>query len=156
MRHGEAGKSGRKDSVLRKPTAEELLRANGLRPTSTRRRILDVLLRAKKPLSHQAVMDRLGQQPIDRVTVYRTLHRLVETGLVHEAFVNDRTGLYETADRCYVDHCHAHFTCRRCGQTVCLTEAKVPLVTGLRRGFVAQRQKVLIEGLCPRCSGGHR
>ena len=141
-----------KDAILKKPTAGDLLRENGLRCTSTRRRVLDVLLRAKKPLSHQEVMDGLGEEPIDRVTVYRTLHRLVETGLVHEAFVNDRTRLYETPERCHVDHCHAHFTCRRCGQTVCLTDAKVQLVTGLGKGFVPERQKVLIEGLCPRCS----
>ena len=134
------------------PKTIELLRASGLRSTVTRCRVLDVLRRARKPLSHLDVMDRLADEPIDRVTVYRTLNRLTKAGVLHEAFVNDRTRLYETADRCHADHCHAHFACRACQETVCLTEARVDLAQGLPTGYVPTRQKVLIEGFCPSCS----
>jgi Fur family transcriptional regulator, ferric uptake regulator len=133
-------------------TAEQLLRDRGLRCTSTRVRVLQTLLRARRPLSHQDVMGRLKGAGLDRVTVYRTLHALVEADLVHEVFVNERTSLYESSERCHIDHCHAHFTCRKCGGTTCLTDVRVPLLEGLGQGFVAERQKVLIEGLCPSCS----
>jgi len=112
-----------------------------------------ILLRARRPLSHQELMGRLGEADVDRVTVYRTLHRLVEAGLLHEALVDGRQVLYETADRCHESHCHAHFTCRVCNRTYCLTEAKVTLVEGVGDGFIAERQKVLIEGRCPQCAG---
>ena len=139
-----------------KTTPEDLLRVSRLRLTPTRRRVLDVLLRARKPLSHQELMQRLADGATDRVTVYRTLTRLVEAGVVHEAFVSDRTRLYETADRCHADHCHAHFTCRQCEQTTCLVTSEVPIVRDLPGGFVPERQKVLIEGLCPKCAAQGR
>jgi hypothetical protein len=34
-----------------------------------------------------------------------------------------------------------------------MDRAVVPLAHNLRKGYVAERQKVLIEGLCPMCAG---
>ena len=93
-----------------------------------------------------------GTERADRVSIYRALEAFVEKGLVHRAFVDDRTWLYETADRCGEDHCHPHFTCRVCGRVQCLVTVEVPIIKDMGPGFVAERQQIHISGLCPACS----
>ena len=134
-------------------TPEETLRFHGLRATPGRVAVLEVLLAADRPLTHHEILERLAPGTIDRVSVYRGLHRFAETGIVHRAYVDGRTWCYETADRCSHNRCHAHFTCRKCGRTTCMENVMVPLARGIADGFVPERQKVLIEGLCPRCAG---
>lgn len=138
---------------MHKTTPEETLRFHGLRATEGRKAVLRVLLASRRPLTQQDIFDRLAAGTMDRVSVYRALHRFAEAGIVHRAYVNERTWCFETADRCSHDHCHAHFTCRQCGQTTCMEDVVVPLARGVSKGFVAERQKVLIEGLCPKCAG---
>lgn len=128
-----------------------LLRAQRLRRTPCRERVLALLLRVRRPLSHDQILRRLGRRT-DRVTVYRTLDALVRVGLVHRVFADRRNRLFETADRCSSRACHPHFTCRECGRTVCLTGVRVPRVRRTRAGFVFERQRILIEGLCPACA----
>lgn len=137
---------------MRHATPAETLRHHGLRATAGRKAVLALLLASERPLTHQEILDRLGPDTMDRVSVYRALHRFVEAGIVHRAYVDGRTWCYETADRCDHDQCHAHFACRRCGQTTCMEDAVVPLARGITKGFVPERQKVLIEGLCARCA----
>ena len=132
-------------------TARKALRGNGLRCTRSRVAILSLLLRATKPMSHQDVMACLGG--VDKVTVYRTLEAFVQIGIVHRAYAHDRRWLYETADRCGERCCHPHFTCSGCGETTCLVDVHIPLAEGLGKGFIPERQRVHIEGLCPECAG---
>jgi len=131
--------------------ATALLTAHGLRRTPWRVKILSLLLQARRPLSHGQVMRRL-EPGADRVTVYRSLDAFVRVGLVHRVLLDTRAHLYETADRCTADACHPHFRCRSCGRTTCMPELAVPRVQGGRDGYVFQRQRVLIEGLCPDCA----
>ena len=138
--------------ALRDTTPEETLRFHGLRATTGRTALLAVLLEADHPLTHQEVLDRLPAGTMDRVSVYRSLHRLTEAGILHRAYVDGRTWCYETADRCGHNRCHPHFICRQCGTTTCMTDVVVPLARGIDKGYVPERQKVLIEGLCPRCA----
>jgi len=134
-------------------TVPELLAYAGLRRTPWRVRILSLLLQLRRPVSHGQIMGKLGARA-DRVTVYRTLDAFVRSGLVHRVLVGRRMHLYETADRCTKHACHPHFTCRACGRTTCMTELAPPRVRGRRKGYVFERQRVLIEGLCPACAAG--
>ncbi len=131
--------------------ASGLLAVHGLRRTPWRVKTLSLLLELRRPLSHEQIMRRL-EPGADRVTIYRSLDAFVRVGLVHRVLVNKRQHLYETADRCTADACHPHFSCRSCGRTTCMPELAVPRVRGRRRGYVFQRQRVLIEGLCPACA----
>jgi Fe2+ or Zn2+ uptake regulation protein len=67
------------------------------------------------------------------------------------AYVDHRRRVYELFDKCNGQNCHAHFSCRCCGTTTCLEDFNVRYEGALARGFVAETQKVLIEGLCPDC-----
>jgi len=130
---------------------KETLHAHGFRCTEGRARILRVLQSARKPLSHAEILKRTGKH-VNRVTVYRVLEAFAEAGMVHRAYVNERTWVFELSDRCTSRQCHPHFTCRKCGRVTCLTDVVVPLAKGLPKGYVAERQKVHIEGICAACA----
>ena len=131
--------------------AAAMLAEVGLRRTPRRIRLLALLLQAPRPMSHPEIHKALGRDRADRVSVYRALEAFVNTDLVHRAYVDGRTWLYETADRCAEDQCHPHFSCRQCGSVRCLVGVTVPVVKHIGRGYLAERQQVHISGLCPEC-----
>jgi Fur family ferric uptake transcriptional regulator len=131
---------------------DSLLGSVKLRRTDQRRTILDILLNAKGPRTADEIMATMIRKSANKVTVYRTLESMVATGLVHKAFVHKRAEHFELANRCTDVQCHPHFTCTNCGETFCLTDTFLPLIKGLKKGFVVHRQRVGIEGLCSSCS----
>jgi Fur family ferric uptake transcriptional regulator len=134
-----------------KVQAAEMLKASHLYCTTARVAILQVLLKAPQPLTQDQIASRLAVHH-DKVTIYRTLASLLHAGLVHKALTGAKTWQFELGHRCTTHQCHPHFTCTRCGSTHCLTDLQPPLTQGPYRGFVIQRQQVLLEGLCPRCA----
>lgn len=135
-----------------RPKVEEMLRGSTLRRTRGRVAVLKVLSKAKKPLTREQIAGRLGKGTLDKVTIYRTLERFVEAGLVHRAYLHKRASYYELAHNCTESQCHPHFTCMDCGDTHCLTEVRLPMARNLHTGFVVDRQRVQLEGLCPKCN----
>ena len=132
---------------------ENLLGTVSLRRTGPRVAILGVLLHARKPLSQEEIAAKLGPAFPNKVTIYRTLERFCKAGLVHKAFMQKRAWHFELADRCTESQCHPHFTCKKCGVISCLVGLPVSIIKGVKKGFVIHRQRVQLEGLCPRCVG---
>jgi Fur family transcriptional regulator, ferric uptake regulator len=133
-----------------KPTATDLLRSAELRLTEPRAAILSVLLETGAPLTQEQIAERIGTAAPNKTTIYRTLMSLVEKGLVHKAYLEERTWHFELAHHCGKHQCHPHFTCSACQQTQCLPEVSMPLIQ-LPEGYVMQRQQVRIEGVCSNC-----
>ena len=134
-----------------KQKASDLLRAARLRRTGPRVAILSALLGAGRPLTQDRIAARLGSAAPNKVTIYRVLESLLGVGLVHKAFLQERTWHFEAAGRCTESQCHPHFTCTNCGNTHCLTEVSLPMAKN-PPGFVIGHQRVQLEGLCPDCS----
>lgn len=132
---------------------ERLLSSADLRRTGPRTAILGVLIRAGKPLTQEEIAAKLGSAVANRVTIYRVLERFCKAGLVHKAFMQERTWYFELADRCTESQCHPHFTCENCGVISCLVGLPVSMIKDVKKGFVIHRQRVQLEGLCPRCVG---
>lgn len=134
--------------------AEEILKRNGIKLTKGRVRILEILLAAKRPLSQKEILMKAsagnGHRP-DRVSVYRILSALNKADIIHKAYLEGRRVFFEPADRCGLHHCHPHFSCRACGATTCMEDLRVSFKGPLKKGYLAERQKLLIEGLCPNC-----
>lgn len=65
--------------------AEELCRANGVRLTPIRRRVLEALHRAQRPVGAYDLADSLAPhgRRIAPITIYRALDFLIEQGLAH-------------------------------------------------------------------------
>jgi Fur family ferric uptake transcriptional regulator len=143
-----------------KEQVDKLLRSAKLKRTVPRKMILEVLLRAKRPITQDQIAKRLGKKRFDKVTIYRTLDSFVKAGLVHKAFLQERAQYYELADKCTESQCHPHFTCSSCGQTFCMTGLFVPMVRlsspsmakKTYRGFKIEHQQVSLAGLCPECT----
>ena len=138
----------------RKVKARELLGSVNLRRTRPRTSILCVLLGAVKPLTQEQIAIKLGGDAPDKVTIYRTLESFVDSGLVHKAYLRERSWHFELAHNCSENQCHPHFTCTDCGDTHCLTDVSIPLAATAQRGFAVSRQRVQLEGLCPKCNTG--
>ncbi len=130
----------------------DLLRENGLKATKGRVEVLELFSRAGRPLAQKEIMEMLRLK-LDRASVYRILNAFTEAGILHMAYVDRRSRVYELPGKCGAQKnaCHPHFSCRNCGMTACLENFKVYYKGALGKGFVAERQKVLIEGLCPAC-----
>ncbi|MHC4620342.1 MAG: Fur family transcriptional regulator [Planctomycetota bacterium] len=86
------------------------------------------------------------------MTIYRVLESLLKAGIVHKAFLDERTWRFELAHNCTESQCHPHFTCTNCGDTHCLPDVSVPMAESPQKGFVVDRQRVQLEGLCPKCN----
>lgn len=132
--------------------AKEILKAKNLNCTSAQIAVLDILFAAERPISREDLLEKLGGRCPDKVTAYRILEKFCQVGLVHKAYLENKAQHYELAHNCGEKQCHPHFICNGCGLTFCLTDSSLPLVKGLKKGFVLQRQQVRVEGLCPKCS----
>lgn len=132
--------------------AKNILKTAGFNVTKAQILVIQELLKAKRPLSRKELMREFGRNCPDKVTVYRIMEKFCAENLVHKAFLRGRAWKYELAHNCTEKQCHPHFTCVSCGETFCLTELSLPLIKGLKKGFVFHRQQVRIDGLCPSCS----
>ena len=133
-------------------TVNEILNAGELNHTKSQVMVMEQLLKAEGPLSREEIIEKLGKDCPDKTTVYRILERFYTAKLVHRVYLSDRAWKYELAHNCAEKQCHPHFTCSGCGETFCLHGIFLPLVKGLKKGFVVHRQQVKIEGLCSSCS----
>jgi Fur family transcriptional regulator, ferric uptake regulator len=131
----------------------DLLHAAGLRRTPARERVLAHLSRCARPLAHSEISGARGGEPLDRVTLYRTLAALEDAGLVHR--VQDQEGAWRFCAHVRRDHgCpgnHAHFQCTQCGEMRCLQGQELPWVS-IPPGALVIGKQFLIYGLCPACA----
>jgi len=130
---------------------EQLLKKARLRKTRPRTDVLCVLLRNAKPLTQEQIAGKLEDGP-DKVTIYRTLDTFLKAGIIHRAYLQERSWHYELGDRCTERRCHPHFTCTNCGKTRCMPELEFPLAKSPYKGFKIEHQQVRLEGLCPECT----
>jgi len=131
---------------------EKLLSSVNLRRTSSRVAILGVLLSVRKPQTADQIAANLAPAGPNKVTIYRTLESFIGAGLVHKVFLQERTWHFELARNCTESQCHPHFTCTNCGDMQCLMEMTLPMAESPHKGFVIGRQRVQLEGLCPKCN----
>lgn len=140
---------------MRSRTAESILQAAGLRCTEGRVAMLEVLLRADNPLTHQEVLRAVEPVGLNRVSVYRALDAFLKAGIVHRVEVGDRVWRFAVCDCGNVGgHCHPHFTCRSCGKVECLNSVTLSPVLEPEKGYIIEEQEVYWRGLCPECSKG--
>jgi Fur family ferric uptake transcriptional regulator len=135
-----------------KERIDNLLDSAKMKRTRPRRTILEILLACNRPQTADEIVSAMGNTRPNKVTVYRTLESMVEGGIVHKAFVEERSQYYELADKCTEHQCHPHFVCTDCGHTRCLHDVSVSMATNTPVGFIIQRQQIRLEGLCPRCA----
>lgn len=132
---------------------EDVLIAKQITPTVMRLLVLGVLQQHAAALSLADVEQLL--QPVDRITVHRTLKTFTEKGLVHR--IEDGSGAAKYAlcePTCTPElhqDLHVHFFCTKCLETSCLPTVAVPAIA-LPGAYRVQETSLVMKGLCPRCT----
>lgn len=133
--------------------ADALCAARGRRMTPGRRRTLEILLRARRPLGAYEVLELLGsngsapQPPV----AYRALDFLVEEGLAHKL---RETKQFLACAHPEEAHGAAFLICRACGNVdeVCLQPEESAFAKAARNaGFAIERTILEAQGVCAEC-----
>ncbi len=142
----------KKQSILEhRIQARHLLSQSNLRCTHSRIGILNILLDSDHPLTHEEIFNAVNDMEINRVTVYRVLQSLWESGIVHRVEAGDRLWRFAVCGCKKPGHCHPHFKCRICGRIECLSDYKLPNIDMVVAGNLIEEQEVYLKGQCASC-----
>ncbi|MBF0561812.1 MAG: transcriptional repressor [Alphaproteobacteria bacterium] len=133
--------------------ADGLCARRGVRLTTLRRRVLELVWGQHEPVGAYLLLEGLkaeGRQAAPP-TVYRALDFLLEQGLIHRiAHLNAFVGCRQPE----LPHTGQFLVCRRCGIAAEMDDSKVraAIEHGARAaGFTVHNSVVEIEGVCARC-----
>jgi len=134
---------------------EQTFKDRGVRLTRQRRVLLDLIDTSGKHLDADTLyqMAKLKDAKLNRVTVYRTLKMLKESGLVDEldlAHFEGEKHYYETR----LKREHAHIICLRCGRVEEFFGEQLSAVKGQvesQFGFEIVFSRTEIGGYCSHC-----
>jgi Fur family transcriptional regulator, ferric uptake regulator len=135
-------------------TPTEILTQHHLRKTPTRLAILNYLQTASFPQSENDIHKKMLDS-YDRITFYRTIQTLMESGIIHRIVADNTTVRYA------LNHCtsalnkqdvdHVHFFCTKCGRVECMKEVAVQEYH-LPDGYRKEECDVVVKGLCQQCA----
>jgi len=132
--------------------SKQQLKTGGLKITTARLLLLDILKHAKKPLSVKEIAKTLGKGGADLVTLYRNIESLENLGSVKKINLKGRQAYYELADD---GRHHHHLVCTNCGK---LSDVEIPEInlskTFLKKHGFAKVTDHDLEffGLCAKCA----
>jgi len=137
---------------MKSSNTEKILKQHKLRITDMRKEVLNIFLSKNEAQSQHDIEVSLSN--FDRITLYRTLKSFQEKGLIHKAFDSTDVAKYALCS----DHCsehdhndeHVHFHCESCGNTFCVEEVEIPMIS-LPSGYTLSSTNVVLNGTCQRC-----
>ena len=129
------------------------LAAQGLRPTSARLGLLEVLGAAPRALRPREILTALRQvRQVNKVTVYRILDDFTRRGLIRRLALEGPGSHYELA--CEHHPPHPHFQCRTCQEVQCLEPVPLTRMWTELQGPVGNRADhidIRVAGVCHKC-----
>ena len=133
--------------------ADKICRANGLRLTELRRRVLELVWEDHAPTKAYGILDRLraGGIPAKPPTVYRALDFLLDQGLIHR--LNSHSAYIGCLHPLRHSECY-FLICSRCSEVKeCCNPQLASAVTRTvgRNRFRPRRTTLEIEGECRKC-----
>lgn len=138
-----------KAPTRREAHLRDLLHERGLRVTKQRLEVLHALARAKVPISHPELAERLAGCGMDRSTVYRNLLSLTEVGITVRTALGDNVWRYELMRDEAKDHgLHPHLVCGDCGEVSCLPEGAIQVD---KKKLGIEIDAVQLHGRCAEC-----
>lgn len=134
--------------------AEALCKERGVRLTEQRRRVLEILWEAGRPIGAYDILEAMGvgRRALAPPTVYRALDFLLEQGLVHKI---ESLHAFVGCDHPGQPHASQFLICDRCGAVTELEDEGV--ARSLRSaadetGFQPARPVVELIGVCATCA----
>jgi Fur family zinc uptake transcriptional regulator len=145
-----------RDLRRRLARAQSLCEQRGARLTEQRRRVLEILCAADRPIGAYEILDamREGRRALAPPTVYRALDFLLEQGLAHKI---ESLHAFVGCDHPGEPHVSQFLICGHCGRVTELEDEGV--TESLRNaasetGFEPARPVVELIGLCAGCARG--
>lgn len=129
--------------------ALDALRARGMRASSARRLVLEVLYESGHPLTAEQVVTGLGDRS-DVASVYRNLDTLEGVGLIRHFHLGHGPGLYVLAG----SDPREYLACNACGRVQAVDPAELDEIRErVRRdhGWGVSFTHFPMSGLCPDC-----
>lgn len=120
------------------------------RNTIAKTKILTLLQESEVALSHPEIEEAIDI-PVNRVTIYRILERLLQEGIIHRVVNTDGAMKYAICHNCTQEHRHdhIHFSCVQCKEVTCL-EGVIPSFH-LPKLYQVLDVNFTISGYCPNC-----
>lgn len=128
------------------------LRERGYRMTPQRQIIMDAICEGRGHTALPQILERVQQKApaINQATVYRSLHFLLNMGLIVKAEITPGETVYEIAGRSP----HHHLLCRACHHEVEIDAQPLAALQAeiqQRYGFLIDASHLLLTGLCAHC-----
>ena len=129
------------------------VRDSGLRLTTQLRELLHILVHAERPLTLVEIEKRVDQTAGDRTTLFRSLNRLRDKGIVRRLGLHERAAHFALS---VAGGCHDYLICLECGSVEAIDFA-CPL-GGLekeiekKKGYSKLYHELELYGVCPECS----
>lgn len=133
--------------------ANDILKSKNLNVTEIRRQVVKLLLEPGRALTQKEIEEALEEKMgrVDRVTLYRTIRVLLKKIVIHQIAIDAQVVKYKLAGEYKINN-HPHFHCCCCDRLVCMPQLKIEQDM-LPDGFVMQSSSLVIDGVCPECSG---
>jgi len=129
----------------------EALRTRNLKATNSRVEVLNEIEGYGKAMPYSQIQHQL--QSIDRVTLYRTLNALIESGLIHKVSVEDNETFYAIcSQKCTTKehhHQHVHFRCTQCKEVTCVQASGLETLS--LPGYQVASFEIQAVGVCSSC-----
>ncbi len=134
-----------------KTQLRSLLRKAGMKITNGHLEILSIILKSKKPISSQDIIDSVGKQ-LDPATIYRCITKLKNSGIIRQIDLRQNHAHYEFFDMAH----HHHIICVDCGKIEdikdCHLETVHQQILEQTKQFTQVRHHSLeFYGLCKKC-----
>jgi Fe2+ or Zn2+ uptake regulation protein len=132
------------------------LRSTGQRLTPKRRALVDVMTRARNPMTIGEILAQGDDLALS--SAYRNLAVLEQAGVIRRVVTDEDSARYELAED-LTEH-HHHLICGSCGlvedfevpaELERSVDAELARISE-RRGFRVRSHRIDVVGLCPRCS----
>jgi Fur family transcriptional regulator, zinc uptake regulator len=133
--------------------AENYCHRHGLRLTTLRRRVLELVWADHQPVGAYDLLEKLVSEGRKAAppTVYRSLDFLMQHGLIHRiASLNAYVGCSHPGR----DHAAQFFICDGCGQAAEIGDPSIDSAIARDAkalGFSVDRQTIEVSGTCARC-----
>ena len=130
---------------------KDLLKSRALKATNSRLKLLESLQAYKSAMPYSEIQSAM--QPMDRVTLYRTLETLLGQGIIHQAFRDNNETYYalcgHTCNSQEHNHEHIHFSCNVCNEVTC-QEISNKINIDLPN-FEIEKVAIVVKGTCQKC-----
>ncbi|MGY5351235.1 Fur family transcriptional regulator [Wenyingzhuangia sp. IMCC45533] len=130
---------------------KELLKDRGLKVTAKRVELLNIVIAQSSAIPRSELQRKLSK--IDRVTLYRTLNSLLDSGIIHIAHTSNDDVYYAMCKHhCNSEkhiHKHLHFKCTVCNDVKCVEtfeEINIKLPN-----FSVEDVNIEVTGVCDVC-----